>query len=104
VLPALAAWCVEHLKASEVFDFTVDGFLCLTRLTSPAQVLTLLDALPDAAPFETLRDAFRAHANRAYLHRLAPERQHIAIELLNRLSHSIQSGTASSEPLSRHHS
>ena len=86
VLPALATWCVEYPKTDEVFDFTVDGFLRLARLTSPDQVLPLLDTLPDAAPFETLRDAFRAHADSAYLHRLAPERQHIAIELLSRLS------------------
>jgi tetratricopeptide (TPR) repeat protein len=86
VLPALAGWCVAHPKSGEVFDFTVDGFLHLARLTNPAEALSLLEALPDTTPFETLRDAFRAHADRAYLHRLAPERQHIAIELLSRLS------------------
>jgi hypothetical protein len=45
----------------------------------------MLDALPDPAPFETLRDAFRAHANREHLNRLAPERRVLAIELLKRL-------------------
>jgi hypothetical protein len=31
-------------------------------------------------------DAFRAHADREHLNRLAPERQAVVIELLNRLS------------------
>ncbi len=86
VLPQLAAWCVTHPKNSEIFDFTAEGFPQLARLTTPAEALSLLNALPDATPFETLRAAFRAHGDQAYLHRLAPERQHIAIELLKRIS------------------
>ena len=86
VLSALAKWCVTHPNASEVFEFAVDGFLRLAKLTKPAEALALLNALSDSAPFETLRDAFLAHADRAHLHRLAPERQHIAIELMNRFS------------------
>ncbi len=86
VLPSLAAWCASHPTASEVFEFTVDGFIRFARLTSPAEALTLLDRNPDAAqPFETLRDAFLAHADRNHLDRLAPERKVVAIELLNRI-------------------
>lgn len=82
VLPALAEWSVVHPQAAPVFDFTAGGLVQLARLTSPAEALALLDALPDATPFETLRDAFRAHGDRDYLNRLAPERRSVAIELL----------------------
>jgi tetratricopeptide (TPR) repeat protein len=85
VLPTIAAWCMANPKNTEVFDFTVEGFLNLARLSSPAEALALLDGLPDPAPFETLRDAFRAHANRDHLNRLAPERSALAIELLKRM-------------------
>ncbi|MBX3738672.1 MAG: tetratricopeptide repeat protein [Candidatus Didemnitutus sp.] len=86
VLPSLAAWCASHPKAGNVFEFTVDGFIRFARLTSPAEALALLDSAPAAAqPFETLRDAFLAHADRNHLDRLAPERKVVAIELLNRI-------------------
>jgi len=86
VLPNLAAWCAANPKNTETFDFTVDGFLQYARLTKPADALALLQALPDTSPFETLMDAFRAHADREHLNRLAPERQAIVIELLNRFT------------------
>ena len=35
--------------------------------------------------FATLGDASRAHAERAHLHALAPERQAVALEILSRL-------------------
>ena len=92
VLPSLAAWCAANPKNTTVFDFTVAGFLQYARLTKPADAMALLQALPDASPFETLMDAFRAHADREHLNRLAPERQAVVIELLNRLS------TASGQP------
>jgi len=86
VLPGLATWCAANPKADEVFDFTIDGFLRLARLTKPSDALAILDGLADPAPFETLRDAFRAHTDREHLNRLAPERRALAIELLRRLS------------------
>lgn len=85
VLPSLAAWCGTNPSNTEVFDFTVEGFLQYARLTKPAEALALLQALPDASPFETLLDTFRAHADREHLHRLAPERRAVVLELLNRL-------------------
>jgi len=85
VLPDVAAWCAANPNATKVFDFTVDGFLRLARLAKPSDALAILDALPDATPFETLRDTFRAHADREHLNRLAPERRAIVIELLRRL-------------------
>jgi tetratricopeptide (TPR) repeat protein len=86
VLPSVAEWCATHPDANDAFDFAVDGFLRLARLTKPAEALALLDSLRDATPFETLRDALRAHDNRDHPHHLAPERRAIAIELLERLS------------------
>jgi tetratricopeptide (TPR) repeat protein len=86
VLPIVAQWCATHPDATDAFDFAVDGFLQLARLAKPSEARALLDALPDATPFETLRDALRAHDNRDHLHRLAPERRAIAIELLDRLA------------------
>ena len=86
VLPTLAKWCAAHPKEMQTFQFTVGGFVHLSHLTKPSEVLALLDALPDATPFEILRDAFRAHGEPDYLHRLAPERRSIAIELLHQIS------------------
>jgi tetratricopeptide (TPR) repeat protein len=85
-LPSVAEWCAAHPEANDAFDFAVDGLLRLARLTKPAEALALLDSLRDATPFETLRDALRAHDNRDHLHHLAPERRAIAIELLKRFS------------------
>ncbi len=86
LLPALVAWCLSHPKADEVFHFTVDGLLRLARLTKPAEALALLDSLPDAAPFQTVRDTFVAHDHRDHLQTLAPERQTIVLALLDRLA------------------
>jgi Flp pilus assembly protein TadD len=92
VLPALVAWCLTHSKADTVFDFTVDGLLRLARLTDPAEALALLDSLPDATPFQTVRDAFVAHAQRDHLQTLAPERQTLVLALLERLAESPRGG------------
>ncbi len=86
VLPPVAAWVVSHPASKEVFDFVVDGFIQLARLAKPADALAVLNSLPDATPFETLRDAFVAHSDREHLHRLAPERRAVVIELLRRIS------------------
>jgi len=86
VLPTLSTQCAKHPNTPNIFEFTLDGFIRLARLTKPAEALALLDRVPDAAPFETLRDAFLAHADRSHLDRLAPERRVVAIELLNRIT------------------
>ena len=85
-LPAVVAWCLTHPKADDVFDFTVDGLFRLARLTKPAEALALVDSLPDATPFQTVRDAFVAHDRRDHLQTLAPERQTIVLALLDRLA------------------
>jgi tetratricopeptide (TPR) repeat protein len=86
VLPTLAKWCAAHPKDAQTFQFTVGVFVQLSRLTKPADVLALLNTLPDTTPFEILHDAFRAHGEPDYLHRLAPERRSVAIELLRQIT------------------
>jgi tetratricopeptide (TPR) repeat protein len=86
-LPSLITWCATHAKVEHVFEFTLDGFIRLARLTKPAEALALLESVPESTvPFETLRDAFLAHADRNHLDRLAPERRVVTIELLNRIT------------------
>lgn len=87
-LPKLLTWCGAHPDKNDIRDFTLEGFIRFARLTTPAEALALLDSVPEAAagPFETLRDAFVAHADRAHLDRLAPERRVVAIELLKKMS------------------
>jgi tetratricopeptide (TPR) repeat protein len=87
VLPVLAKWCEKRPDAADVLEFTVDGFIRFARLTTPSEAIALIDSAAEAkVPFETLRDAFLAHADRTHLDRLAPERRVVAIELLNRIS------------------
>ncbi len=86
VLPDLVVWCVAHPKADKVFDFAVEGFLRLAQLAKPSQALALIDSLPDATPFQTVRDAFVTHGNREHLHALAPERQSVVLALLDRIA------------------
>jgi hypothetical protein len=74
----------------------------VARLTKPVEVLALLDALPDPDPFETLRDAFRAHADREHLNRLAPERRALVIELLKQLAAPGQDPWAHAGGLTKH--
>lgn len=86
-LPRLALWCASYPKSTHTFTFTLNGFIRLARLTKPSEALALLESVPEAAvPFEILRDAFLAHADRNHLDRLAPERRAVAIELLNRIT------------------
>ena len=86
VLPGLITWCASHPKADKVFDFTVSGLLRLARLTQAAEALALLDSLPDATPFQTVRDAFVTHGQHEHLHTLAPERKSVVLALLDRIA------------------
>lgn len=85
VMPALAEWCAQNPKAMDVFDFTVDGLVRYARLTKPSDALALLPASTDSSAFETVRDALIACDNKDHLHRLAPERQAVALELMKRI-------------------
>ena len=85
ILPSLAEWCVQTPKATDVFDFTVDGLVRYARLTKPSAALALLSALTASSAFETAQDALIACDNKDHLHRLAPERQAVALELMKRI-------------------
>ncbi len=85
VMPALIEWCAQNPKAMDVFDFTVDGLVRYARLTKPSDALALLSASTDSSAFETVRDALIACDNKDHLHRLAPERQAVALELMKRI-------------------
>ena len=85
VLPSLADFCSQNLHAREVFDFTIDGLLRYARLTKPSDVLALLSDSTESSAFETVRDALIACDNKDHLHRLAPERQAVALELMKRI-------------------
>jgi hypothetical protein len=91
----LATQCIQGPSTDDLLGFTVDGFLRYARLKSADDALALLDSLPNSAPFQTLHDAFVMHGNREHLHRLAPERQLIALELLDRLAQPLPSPEAS---------
>ncbi|HYC62772.1 MAG TPA: tetratricopeptide repeat protein [Thermoanaerobaculia bacterium] len=85
-LPTLAALVALHRDDTATFDFTINGFIRYAQLTSAAEAEKLLATIMDPLPFETLTDAFRAHADPTHLHRLAPERQALVIEILDRIA------------------
>lgn len=85
VLPSLISWSIEHPKDSKVFDFTTGGLVRHARLTKPSETLALLTALPEPNPFESIQDALKACDDHEHLHRLAPERQAVALELMKRI-------------------
>ncbi len=85
VLPALIAWSLEHPKDTAVFDFISDGLIRHAQLTKPAETLAFLAQLEEPHPFESIQDALKACDDREHLHRLAPERQAVALELMKRI-------------------
>lgn len=85
-LPSMTAWFAAHSKDTPVFDFAMNGFIRYAQLTSPAEAAKVLGSGPDSQPFEILSDAFRAHADREHLNRLAPERRTLVLEVLERIS------------------
>lgn len=80
-LPTLISSLTAHPADNSMLSFVSDGLLQFARLATPAEALKLIDD----GPFETIRDAFIAHGDRSHLHKLAPERQAVALELLARL-------------------
>jgi tetratricopeptide (TPR) repeat protein len=99
VLPRLVRWCAENPKDADVFGFALEGFVKFARLTKPAAALAVLESVSDAnAPFETLRDALLAHADRSHLDKLAPERRVVAIELLIRIAEPLPADRAGTSP------
>lgn len=85
VLPQLFEWCLTHPKITQVFDFVIDGVVRYAQLTDAQQALHLFVEVSDATPFESIQDALKACGDREHLHRLAPERQAVALELMKRI-------------------
>ncbi|MBK8093246.1 MAG: tetratricopeptide repeat protein [Verrucomicrobiaceae bacterium] len=85
VIPQLIEWNMLHPHTHEAFDFTIDGLIRHAQLTKPAETLPFLSALPEPHPFESIQDALKACDDREHLHRLAPERQAVALELMRRI-------------------
>lgn len=85
VLPSAAASTAPDASSTN-FDFVFNGFIRYAQLTSAAEAKKLLSTVADPSPFETLSDAFRAHTDPVHLHRLAPERQALVVEILDRIA------------------
>lgn len=85
VLPVLFEWFISHPKASAVFDFIVTGIVRYAQLKTPAEALALFEKVSDATPFESIQDALYACRDAAVLHKLAPERQEVALEIMKRI-------------------
>lgn len=88
VLPDVSHWCVEHPDDPGVLGFMVDAWIAFAKCTSPTEALAQLDAQPEEVrlAFETVRDAFLAHADKDHLHRLAPERRAPVLKLLEKMT------------------
>ncbi len=85
VLPALISWSLDNPNDTNVFDFIIDGLIRHAQLTQHIETLAFLAQLPEPHPFESIQDALRACDDREHLHRLAPERQAVALELMKRI-------------------
>lgn len=90
VLPTLIAWSLEHVSDTKVFDFIIDGLIRHAQLTKPAETLVFLAELLQPHPFESIQDGLIACDDREHLHRLAPERQAVALELMKRIQETPQ--------------
>jgi len=71
-----------------VLGFTVEAWIAFANAASPSDALQLLDTQPEEVKlaFDTVRDAFLAHADKDHLHRLAPERRAPVLKLLDRFT------------------
>ncbi len=100
----MSGWCARNPKDQEVPSFTVDAWIAFAKAASPAEALALLEEQPEEVKlaFESVRDAFLAHADKDHLHRLAPERRAPVLKLLERLDASqapdIARGRAAKKP------
>ncbi|MCB1228242.1 MAG: hypothetical protein KDK99_20720 [Verrucomicrobiales bacterium] len=67
-----------------LYDFAVEGLLQYALLTTPADALAILEQQTSLTPFEPVLDALRVLQDRDHLHKLAPERQTVALRLVER--------------------
>lgn len=85
VLPSLVNWCAENPKHPKVFSFTISGLVMHAHLTSPVKTIAFINQLVDPTPFAQIADALIAFNRREHLHKLAPEVQAVAVELMRRI-------------------
>lgn len=87
VLPEVSQWCSQHPDDQSVLSFAVDAWIAFANTAFSGEALALLDAQTEEVKlaFDTVRDAFLAHADKDHLHRLAPERRAPVLKLLERL-------------------
>ena len=84
VLPALLEAMAKKPQDSGLYDFAVEGLLQYALLTAPAEALAILEQQNSLTPFEPALDALRVLQDRDHLHKLAPERQTVALRLVER--------------------
>lgn len=77
----------QHPDDLGLVSFLIDTWVVLAILSGPAEAAKLLESQPPDVQlmFEVVSDAFKAHAEKDHLHRLAPERRAPVMELLKRL-------------------
>lgn len=86
-LPKVSHWCILHPDDQSVLSFVIDAWVAYAKVTTASEARALLDAQTEEVKlaFDTVRDAFLAHADKDHLHRLAPERRAPVLKLLERL-------------------
>lgn len=86
-LPEIGQWSSQHPDDLGLVSFLIDTWVALAILSGPAEAAKLLESQPPDVQlmFEVVSDAFKAHADKDHLHRLAPERRAPVMELLKRL-------------------
>lgn len=86
-LPEIGQWSSQHPDDLGLVSFLIDTWVALAKLSGPAEAAKLLESQPPEVQlmFEVVSDAFKAHADKDHLHRLAPERRAPVMVLLKRL-------------------
>jgi tetratricopeptide (TPR) repeat protein len=86
-LPEIGQWYSQRADDLGLVSFLIDAWVALAKLGGPAEAAKLLESQPTEVQlmFEVVSDAFKAHADKDHLHRLAPERRAPVMELLKRL-------------------
>jgi Flp pilus assembly protein TadD/energy-coupling factor transporter ATP-binding protein EcfA2 len=86
-LPEIGQLYSQHPDDLGLVSFLIDAWVALAKLSGPVEAAKLLESQPPEVQlmFEVVSDAFKAHADKDHLHRLAPERRAPVMVLLKRL-------------------
>jgi len=95
VLPTLLSAAIKQPSDTPLFDFAIEGAMRLAHLSGSAEVLSLVEGLDGAIPFESLLDALRVMRSHDHLQSLAPERQTVALRLIERFKPEPEEGLSS---------